>query len=74
MICERCSRDIHKYETCDYCKRKICFDCVKSSKKYTKTVRMVICKDCWSKMPVRKTYKSAILMRAQEQEYSRERY
>ncbi len=73
MICERCSRDIHKFETCDYCKRKVCFDCVKSSKRYTKVVRMVICKDCWSKMPSRKTYKSTIMVRA-EQEQPRERY
>ena len=61
MICERCSRDIYKYETCDYCKKKICADCMKSSKRISKTTRQVICKDCWSIMKSRKTYKSAIL-------------
>jgi hypothetical protein len=74
MICERCSRDIHKFETCDYCKRKVCVSCVKSAKKYTKTTRIVICKDCWSKMPSRKTYKSATFVRMPEQDERRERY
>ena len=73
MICERCSRDIYKFEKCDYCNRKLCFNCVKSSKRLSKTTRLVICKDCWSKMPSRKTYKSTIMVRA-EQEQPRERY
>ncbi|MDE1824912.1 MAG: hypothetical protein KGH61_00270 [Candidatus Micrarchaeota archaeon] len=59
MICERCSRDIFKYNTCNYCKKKICVNCMKSSRKVTKTTRLVICRDCWSKMPKRKTFKSA---------------
>ena len=61
MICERCSRDIYKFEKCDYCNRKLCFNCVKSSKRLSKTTRLVICKDCWSKMPTRKKYKSTTL-------------
>jgi ribosomal protein S26 len=31
---------------------------VKSSKRKSKTVKLVICKDCWSEMPKRKAYKS----------------
>jgi ribosomal protein S26 len=31
---------------------------VKSSKRKSKTVKLVICKDCWSDMPKRKAYKS----------------
>ncbi|VVB76738.1 Uncharacterised protein [uncultured archaeon] len=65
MICERCSRDIYKSETCNYCNRKICFDCTKSSKRLSKTTRLVICKDCWSKMPSRKKYKSTTLASTQ---------
>lgn len=59
MICERCGKDIYKYSTCNYCKRKICSSCVKSSKRISKTVRIVICKDCWTKMDTRRLYKSA---------------
>lgn len=59
MLCERCGRDIYKYSTCNYCRKKICYSCVKSSKRASKTVRIVICKDCWTKMPSRKAYKSA---------------
>ena len=60
MMCERCSRDIFKYVTCDYCKKKIGQECMKSSKRKTKVVRLIICKDCWSIMSRRKTYKSAV--------------
>ena len=48
MICERCSRDIYKYETCDYCKKKICAELHEELKRISKTTRQVICKDCWS--------------------------
>ncbi len=58
MLCERCSADIFKNEVCRSCRRKICFDCVKSSRRVSKTMRIVICKDCWSKMPARNVFKS----------------
>ena len=58
MSCERCKREIYKYVTCDYCGRKICNNCVKSSQRESKTKKLVICKDCWSDMPKRKLYKS----------------
>ncbi len=57
--CERCGKNIHKYNTCNYCKRKICVNCVKSSRRVSKTIRLVICKDDWSKLPSRKAFKSA---------------
>jgi hypothetical protein len=72
MICDRCSRDIYKFEKCDYCNRKLCFNCVKSSKRLSKTTRLVICKDCWSKMPSRKKYKSTTLASTQMQMPERE--
>ncbi len=59
MLCEKCSADIHKFETCGYCNKKICNDCVKSSRRVSKTVRIVICKTCWSDMDRRKKFKSA---------------
>ncbi len=59
MICERCSADVYKYEACNYCKRKICNSCVKSSKRVSRTEKAVICKDCWSDLKQRKRYKSA---------------
>lgn len=58
MLCERCSADIYKYEICRYCKRKICFNCVKSSRRVTKTIRIVICKDDWGKIKNRQDFKS----------------
>ena len=58
MLCERCGREIHKYEICNYCKKKICVNCVKSSRRVSKTTRVVICKDDWSKMPSRKAFKA----------------
>lgn len=58
MLCERCGREIYKYVTCDYCGRKICYDCIKSSENASKTKKLVICKDCWSNLPKRKAYKS----------------
>ena len=57
MHCERCGSDIYKYEVCRYCKRKIDANCVKSSRRVTKTLRIVICKDDWGKMKNRKEFK-----------------
>jgi hypothetical protein len=64
MICERCKNDIHKYDICNYCNRKICFNCVKSQKKINATDRAYICKDCWSNMKRRKKYKSFMVVKA----------
>ena len=60
MMCERCGKDIFKQVKCDYCNRKICQDCIKSSKRKSKVVRLIICKDCWSVMSKRKIYKSTV--------------
>jgi len=59
MLCERCGNEVYKYEICQSCNRKICNSCMKSSRRLSKTVKAVICKDCWSKMPKRSAYKSA---------------
>ncbi|MGC8547423.1 MAG: hypothetical protein ACP5MC_00260 [Candidatus Micrarchaeia archaeon] len=59
MLCERCKREIYKYEVCNYCGRKIGQECVKSSRRVSKSVRLVICKDCWSDISKRKAFKSA---------------
>ncbi len=59
MMCARCGRDIHKYNTCNYCKRQVCTYCVKSSRRVSKTIRLAICKDDWSKLQSRKAFKSA---------------
>ncbi len=66
MICERCKREMFKYETCDYCGRKIDNNCMKASQKISKTVRLVICKDDWSKMPMRSAYKNKQVPARQE--------
>ena len=73
MLCERCGRDMFKFETCDYCKKKICNDCMKSSRKSSKILRKVICKDCWSKLPSRKAFKATV-MEVKTPEYERRRY
>lgn len=58
MLCERCHREMYKFVVCDYCHRKIGYECIKSSKKKSNTVKLVICKDDWSKMSKRKAYKN----------------
>ncbi|MCL5434327.1 MAG: hypothetical protein M1559_01270 [Candidatus Marsarchaeota archaeon] len=58
ILCERCKREIFRTFKCNYCGRNLCRNCVKSSKRKSKTVKLVICKDCWSEMPKRKAYKS----------------
>ena len=58
ITCERCKREIFKYEKCDYCGRKICNSCMKSSQRASKVRRLIICRDCWSSMPKRKAYKN----------------
>ncbi len=60
MLCERCGRDVHKHLICNSCNRKICNDCIKSSKRISVTEKAVICKDCWSDLKKRGKYKSAM--------------
>ncbi len=60
MLCERCGREVHKYNVCSYCNKKICNDCLKSSKKVSKIEKAFICKDDWSDMKKRGKYKSAV--------------
>jgi ribosomal protein S26 len=59
MRCEKCGRDVFKFVVCNYCGRKIGQECIKSSKRKSKVVKLVICKDCWSILPRRKAYKNA---------------
>lgn len=59
MLCENCGSEMHKKEVCNYCKKNICFDCVKSSRKVSKTMRVVICGRCWSDIDKRSAFKSA---------------
>ncbi len=69
MICERCGNEIFKYEQCNYCKRKICVNCMKSSRRVSKINRIVICKDCWGKMSRRKQFKSESKVEKSEIKY-----
>ena len=57
MQCERCGRETFKFNVCNTCSRKICYNCVKSSKRVTKTEKAFICKDCWSDLKKRTKYK-----------------
>ena len=60
--CEKCGREAHLLEACDQCKRKVCHDCVKSSKlsrKIVKGARHIICKTCWGTHAKRTAYKAA---------------
>ena len=72
MMCERCKNDVHKYVTCNYCNKKICYNCIKSQKKISVTERAYICKDCWSNTKRRKKYKSYMVLKAVDT-YSGER-
>ena len=58
MICERCGKETHQLEPCEYCNRKVCVRCEKSSKKTSRIRRIVICKDCWSELGKRKVFKA----------------
>ncbi len=58
FLCERCKREIYKSETCGYCNKKICNDCIKSSQRVQKVTRLVICKDCWGNMHRRRAFKN----------------
>ncbi len=54
--CGRCGAQTAKLEVCAYCKKKICYTCIKSQKR-KKPGKIYICKSCWSIMPSRKRYK-----------------
>lgn len=58
LLCERCKQEVYKYELCNYCGRRICDACMKSSLNPKKVVRLVICKDCWSDMKKRRAFKN----------------
>jgi hypothetical protein len=58
ILCDRCKQEVFKYELCNYCKRKICYNCVKSSQRSPKTRRLVICRDCWGSMKKRGAFKN----------------
>ncbi len=59
MKCGRCGKDAYYLEECNYCKREVCRNCQKSSLTASKTVRLVICKDCWGDTKKRREFKSA---------------
>ncbi len=58
LTCERCKREEFELERCNYCKKMVCNSCTKSSSRYQKTTRLVICKDCWSDLKKRTAFKS----------------
>jgi hypothetical protein len=59
LTCEKCGKQSAKISTCNYCNKKICFACVKSSKKLLKVKDIFICKTCWGSMKSRGKFKSA---------------
>lgn len=59
MKCNRCNRETHLLEECNYCHRLVCRSCEKSAKRTIKTVHLMICKDCWTDMKKRRQFKSA---------------
>lgn len=63
MICERCRKEVTKYVTCNYCSRKIGYECLKSQKKISAIERAYICKDCWSNVKRRNKYKSYMILK-----------
>lgn len=67
-VCIRCGEKKAKFESCGYCGRKLCVACIKSCRKPTRTERLCICKDCWSKMDLRRKYK-AVEKKAEEEDF-----
>lgn len=57
-LCERCKREMFKQVTCNYCSRKLCYNCMKSSQRVQKVTMLVICKDCWSNLKKRTAFKN----------------
>ncbi len=62
LSCERCKDEVFKYLSCDYCSRKICNNCIKSSARASKISRLVICKDCWGDLKKRERYKNKLTL------------
>jgi hypothetical protein len=58
MRCDRCKEEFFRLDKCNSCNRKICNNCIKSTKNLSKTERVGICKDCWSDLKKRSKYKS----------------
>ncbi|MFA5412293.1 MAG: hypothetical protein WC350_03035 [Candidatus Micrarchaeia archaeon] len=56
-VCVRCGAKTVKTEKCGYCNRMLCRNCLKSCRKPSRTEKLCICKDCWSKMGKRSEYK-----------------
>jgi len=56
--CMRCGAQTARLANCNYCKKAICYTCVKSQKR-KKPGKLFICKSCWSTMASRKHYKSS---------------
>ncbi len=67
-VCVRCGARTVKTDKCGYCGRLLCVSCIKSSKKPSKTEKLCICKDCWSKMGKRAEYKR-VGARPEREEY-----
>lgn len=57
QTCKRCGKQTAKFQNCGYCKMKICYSCIKNSKR-KKIGKRYICKTCWTDMKKRKKYKS----------------
>jgi len=57
--CERCGKEAHYREKCNSCNKYVCRSCNKSSKSASKTERLIICKDCWGKIPKRRVWEQA---------------
>jgi hypothetical protein len=55
--CARCGAQSAKIETCEYCKRRIDYSCIKSQKR-KKPGKIFICKSCWSSIPSRRLFKA----------------
>ena len=58
MMCERCKDEVHFVQIDQFCNRMICNNCMKASKNPLKTKHVAICKDCWSDMKKRHSYKT----------------
>lgn len=60
MTCGRCGAQTAKLETCNYCRKKVCNNCIKSSRRVKgKVKKLFICKGCWGSIKSRRKFKSA---------------
>ncbi len=60
IVCERCGARTAKPVQCNYCGKYVCLKCLKSQKRISKKeiLKISICKECWTKMPMREKYKN----------------